>query len=39
MVLQEEIEKVKNRAARIVITSNNCSKPGGMPGILKKKKN
>ena len=34
MVLQEEIEKVQNRAARFV-TSNYCFKPGSMTGILK----
>ena len=34
MVLQEEIEKVQNRAAKFV-TSNYCFETGSMTGILK----
>ena len=37
MVLQQEIEKVQNRAARFV-TSNYYFETGSMAGILKKKK-
>ena len=36
MVLQQEIEKVQNRAARFV-TSNSCFETGSMTGILEKK--
>ena len=35
VVLQEEIEKVQNRAARLV-TSNYCFETGSMTGILEK---
>ena len=37
VVLQQEIEKVQNRAARF-ITSNNCFETGSMTGILEKLK-
>ena len=37
MVLQQEIEKVQNRAARFV-TSNYCFETGSMTGILEKLK-
>ena len=38
VVLQQEIEKVQNRAARFV-TSNYCFETGSMTGILEKLKN
>ena len=37
MVLQQEIEKVQNRAARFV-TSNYCFETGSMTGVLEKTK-